>query len=148
MCTQYQRKQNYFMTVQFQRRNINTVQVKLFRCAPWWRLGGEEVWLLLILNLGTRWGWVVSITPRPRLIPGEGTTGTHCTGGWVGPQTQRPEEKSFASVGDRTPVVKSVVRHYTDWAVPAPYKYCTVFFCSLCRLLVKRAEFLLRSRSR
>jgi hypothetical protein len=30
------------------------------------------------------------------------------------------EEKSFASAGDRTPVVKSLVRHYTDWATPAP----------------------------
>jgi hypothetical protein len=34
--------------------------------------------------------------------------------------TQRLEEKSFASVGDRTPVVQSVVSHYTDWAIPAP----------------------------
>jgi hypothetical protein len=37
--------------------------------------------LLLILNLGTRLGWVVSITPRPHITPG-----THCTGGWVGPR--------------------------------------------------------------
>jgi hypothetical protein len=29
--------------------------------------------------------------------------------------TQRLEEKSYASVGDRTPVVQSVVRHCTDW---------------------------------
>jgi hypothetical protein len=28
--------------------------------------------------------------------------------------TQRLEEKFFASAGDRTPVVQSVVRHYTD----------------------------------
>jgi hypothetical protein len=28
--------------------------------------------------------------------------------------TQRLEAKSSASVGDRTPVVQSVVRHYTD----------------------------------
>jgi hypothetical protein len=49
-------------------------------------MGGEEVWLLLILNLGTRWGWVVSITPRPRFTPGEMTPGTHCTGGWVSPR--------------------------------------------------------------
>jgi hypothetical protein len=27
---------------------------------------------------------------------------------------QRLEEKSSASVGDRTPIVQSVVRHYTD----------------------------------
>jgi hypothetical protein len=49
-------------------------------------LGGEEVQLLLILNLSTRWGWVVSITTRPRYTPGERTPGTHCTGGWVGPR--------------------------------------------------------------
>jgi hypothetical protein len=28
---------------------------------------------------------VVSVTPRPRFCPGEGTPGAHCTGGWVGP---------------------------------------------------------------
>jgi hypothetical protein len=28
--------------------------------------------------------------------------------------TQRLEEKSFASAGNRTPVVQSAVRHYTD----------------------------------
>jgi hypothetical protein len=28
--------------------------------------------------------------------------------------TQRLEEKSFASAGDRTPVVQSIVRHYTN----------------------------------
>jgi hypothetical protein len=30
--------------------------------------------------------------------------------------TQRLEEKSSASVGDRTPAVQSVVRHYSGWA--------------------------------
>jgi hypothetical protein len=34
--------------------------------------------------------------------------------------TQRLEEKSSASVGDWTPFVQPVVRHYTDWATPAP----------------------------
>jgi hypothetical protein len=33
---------------------------------------------------------------------------------------QRLEEKSSASVKDRTPVVQSVVSHYTDWATPTP----------------------------
>jgi hypothetical protein len=47
-------------------------------------MGGEEVLLLFILNLGTRWGWVVSVTPRPRFTPGERTPGTHWIGGWVG----------------------------------------------------------------
>jgi hypothetical protein len=36
--------------------------------------------------------------------------------GWASEpvRMQRPEEKSSASVGDRTPVVQSVVSHYTD----------------------------------
>jgi hypothetical protein len=49
-------------------------------------LGGEEAHLLFIHDLGTRWGWVVSVTPRPRFSPGERTPGTHWTGGWVGPR--------------------------------------------------------------
>jgi hypothetical protein len=36
--------------------------------------------------------------------------------------TQRLQEKSSAFVGDRTPVVQSVVRHCTDWATAAPMK--------------------------
>jgi hypothetical protein len=34
----------------------NYVKVKQSRYTPWRRLGGEEVQLLLILDLGTRWG--------------------------------------------------------------------------------------------
>jgi hypothetical protein len=37
------------------------------------------------------------------LYPGKGLV-------WI----QRLEEKSFASAGDRIPVVQSVVRHYTE----------------------------------
>jgi hypothetical protein len=47
------------------------------------RLWGEEV---LILDLGTRWGWVVIVTPPPPFSLWERTPGTHCTGGWVGPR--------------------------------------------------------------
>jgi hypothetical protein len=48
------------------------------------RWGGEEV-LLLILDLGT-WSWVVSVMPQLCFSPGERTSSTHCTGGWVGPR--------------------------------------------------------------
>jgi hypothetical protein len=42
--------------------------------------GGEEVQLLLIHDLGTRWvEWSAT-------GPGERSPGTHCTGGWVGPR--------------------------------------------------------------
>jgi hypothetical protein len=53
---------------------------------PWRHVGGEEVQQILILHLDTRWGRVVSVTPRPRFTPGERTPGTHWTGGWVGPR--------------------------------------------------------------
>jgi hypothetical protein len=58
-------------------------KVKWSRYTPWRRMGWKEVQLLLILSLGTRWGWVVSIMPWPRFTPGERT---RCTGGWVGPR--------------------------------------------------------------
>jgi hypothetical protein len=34
--------------------------------------------------VGTKWGWEVSVAPRPCFTPTERTPGTHCTGGWVG----------------------------------------------------------------
>jgi hypothetical protein len=49
------------------------------------------------------------------LYSGEGAAGTHWTGGWVGPRAgldAKARRKSSASVGDRTPVVQSVVSHY------------------------------------
>jgi hypothetical protein len=49
--------------------------------------------------------------PRPRFTPGERTSGTHCTGGWVGPRagldTEARGKNPFASAGDRTSVARS-----------------------------------------
>jgi hypothetical protein len=88
--------------------------------------GGREVQLLLILNLGTRWGWVVSVTPWPRFTPGERTPSTHWIGGWVGPRAgldAGARRKILCpcqgSNLDR-PIVQPVVRHYTAWATVAP----------------------------
>jgi hypothetical protein len=82
-------------------------------------LGGRGVWLLLIHDLGTRWGLVVSVTPRPRFYPRGKAPGTHCTGGWVGPRAGLDTEARGkiicpcrGSNPDR-PVVQTVVRHYT-----------------------------------
>jgi hypothetical protein len=78
-----------------------------------------------ISDLGTRWGWVAIITSRPHFTPGERTTGTHCTGGWVGPRAGLDTEVRGKIIClcrrsnlDR-PLVQSVARHYTDWATPA-----------------------------
>jgi hypothetical protein len=43
---------------------------------------GENIYILLILDLGARWG-EVSVTPRLRFSPGKRTPGAHCIGGWV-----------------------------------------------------------------
>jgi hypothetical protein len=64
-------------------------------------------------------GCVVSVTPQPRFTPGKRLP-LHFVQevGWASVLvwTQRLEKNSFASAGDRTPVVQSVVRHYNDWA--------------------------------
>jgi hypothetical protein len=69
-----------------------------------------------ILDLGTRWWWVVSFTPgRSR--------STRWIGGSVGPRAgvdALEERKIFPSVRNRTPAVQSVARRYTDWAIPTP----------------------------
>jgi hypothetical protein len=80
--------------------------------------GGIE--LLLIHDLGTRWGWVVSVTPRPRFTPAERTPvpivqeaglDTEATGKILCP---------CQGLNLDRPVVHPVVRHYTAWANPAP----------------------------
>jgi hypothetical protein len=60
---------------------------------------------------------VVSITPRPRFIPGKGPpVPIRQEAGWASELTwtHKLEEKSSACVGDRSSVVQSVVRHYID----------------------------------
>jgi hypothetical protein len=75
------------------------------------------------------------------LCPGGKTPGAHCTGGWVGPRagldTEVRRKILFLCRGsnhDRR-LVQSVVRHYTDWAIPAPL----VPKKELCMLTILRA---------
>jgi hypothetical protein len=101
---------------------------KLSHYTPRRRLGGE-VQLLLILGLGSRWEWVVSVTPRPRFTSVERTPGTHCTGGWVGPRAGLDTEVRGKIIcpcrgsNPGRPVVQPVVRHYSAWANPAPPQF-------------------------
>jgi hypothetical protein len=88
-----------------------TVKVKQSRYTPWRRLGGEKVQLLLILDLGTRWGWVVSVyAPAAFLHPGKGPPVPIVQeAGWT-PEpvwTQGLQEKSFAPAGERTQIARS-----------------------------------------
>jgi hypothetical protein len=76
-----------------------------------------------ILDLGTRWRWVVSFTTRP-LYHRERAPGTHGIG-WVGSwvvldavvkrKIPRPRWES----NPRTPIVQPVAQCYTDWAMTA-----------------------------
>jgi hypothetical protein len=81
--------------------------------------GREEVYFLVIHDLSGRWGRVASVTPRPRFIPTKRPLIPNVQeAGWAlgSVWTQRPQEKSFASAGDRNlyrPVVQFVVRLYT-----------------------------------
>jgi hypothetical protein len=67
-------------------------------------------------------GWVVSVMPRPRFTPGESTSFTHCTGGWVGHRTgldtgtRRKILCPCRGSNLDCPIVQSVVRHYTGSA--------------------------------
>jgi hypothetical protein len=61
--------------------------------------------------------------PGHALPPGKGPlVPTGQEAGWASEPvwTQRLEEKSSAYVGYRSPVVQSVVNHYTDWATLTP----------------------------
>jgi hypothetical protein len=40
---------------------------------------------LRVVNLGSRWRWLISTTPLP-LYPQGNSRSTHCMGGWVGPR--------------------------------------------------------------
>jgi hypothetical protein len=59
--------------------------------------------------------------PGRVLAPGKGLTVPIVQEAGRAPEpvwSQRLEEKSFPSAGDRTSIVQSVARHYNDWATP------------------------------
>jgi hypothetical protein len=61
--------------------------------------------------------------PGRALPPVKGTPGTHWTGGWVGPRAGLDAEtrrKILCLCKGWTPVIQSIVSHYTDWATAAP----------------------------
>jgi hypothetical protein len=83
-------------------------------------LWGEELLqLLLFLDFGTRWDGHChaegSVSPRVN------DPAMYWIGGWVDINAglvTKARGKYFVSASDRTPVVQSIVRHYTDRATP------------------------------
>jgi hypothetical protein len=96
--------------------------VKLSRYTPWRRMGERRYSSCSYLTSALDGGEWSASRPGRALPPGkEPSVPIVQETGWA-PEpvwTQRLEERSSASVGDRTPAVQSVVRHYTDWATAA-----------------------------
>jgi hypothetical protein len=106
----------------------NSPTTRLWRCR-----GGEEVrrhssysFTTSTLDGGE---WSVSRLGRA-FPPGERTSGTHWIGGWVGLRAALDTEARgkipsfYRGSYPSHLVIKSVVRHYTDWAIPAPIIRC------------------------
>jgi hypothetical protein len=71
---------------------------------------GKRSYSSTIHDLGTRWGWVVSFTPRP-FYPREKSPRYPLETRLGGPQSRSGrcgEEKNLASAGNRTPAVQPV----------------------------------------
>jgi hypothetical protein len=87
---------------------------------------GRGVQLLLIHDLGTRWGEWSASRPGRALPPGKGPPSTHFTEDWVGSIAGLDTEARGKTLCpcrgsnlDR-PVVQPVARHSTHRATPAP----------------------------
>jgi hypothetical protein len=81
-----------------------------------WRHMGEWRYSSTILDLGVRWRWMVSSTPRP-LFPGKSPPGTHWIGGWLRPTGSLDamgKSKKFYPAGNRTPAVQPIAYCYPD----------------------------------
>jgi hypothetical protein len=63
---------------------------------------------LLMLNLDTRWVWVVNATPRP-LFPPAKFPAIHCRGGWMGLRFGLggyAKDKTSSTTGVRTSAIR------------------------------------------
>jgi hypothetical protein len=79
-------------------------KAKQSRDTPWWCLGGEYIYLLLILTSA------LDVVCGQRHAPGKGPPVSIVQEAWWAPEpvwTQRLEEKTFAPVGDRIPIARS-----------------------------------------
>jgi hypothetical protein len=89
--------------------------LKLLRTTPWRRMR-EWRYSSTILDLDTRWMWVVSFTPRS-FCPEDRPSGTQWISGWAGPTAGLDvvTKRNFFSVWNRTLPFEPVVRRYTNW---------------------------------
>jgi len=70
---------------------------------------------LLFHDHGTR-RWVSGQQHPPATLYPRERPGTHCTGGWGGPQGQSGRAENLVPTGIRSRTVQPVDSHYTNWA--------------------------------
>jgi hypothetical protein len=106
---------------------LNNVNIKLsLRLIKHYAMktyGGASIGITppYVLDLCTRWRWVVSFTIRP-LNSGERAPGTHWLGGWINSSAclDDVENRKSYPFGNRTRAVQPVARRYTDCAIQTP----------------------------
>jgi hypothetical protein len=78
---------------------------------------GVGVQLHAFFDLGTRWRWVVSFTPRP-LYSRERAPGTHFIGGWAGPKIYSTSLHNVFSAGRNPLPLKYPGIHHCHHKIP------------------------------
>jgi hypothetical protein len=81
-----------------------------------WGSGGIAPLFLTLAVYGGEWS-----ASRPcRFNLGERSSSIHWIGSWLGSRAGRRygEEKNINPAGNQTPAVQTLVRRYTDWAIP------------------------------
>jgi hypothetical protein len=108
----------------FQELVLNTVKGKVvLLCSTEAHLGERRYSSYSFLTSALEGGEWSASRPARALPPGkEPPVPTVQEAGWAPEQVwmQRVEEKSSASIGDRTPAIQSIVRHCTDWTTLVP----------------------------
>jgi hypothetical protein len=113
LCSMRDRAEQIFKTTLMKAKKSKAVPLHATEA-----LGGRGGIAPTHSDLGTRWGWVVSVVPRPRFAPGKGPLVSIVQeAGWASEVRGKILCPCWGSNPDR-PVVQSVVRHYTDWATP------------------------------
>jgi hypothetical protein len=80
-----------------------------------------------ILDLSTRWGWVVGFTPRPPYSRRKRPRYT------LDRRLCGPQSRSGHCVGEKsgTPAVKPVARCFTEWAISTPFDEISLYELSV-----------------
>jgi hypothetical protein len=85
---------------------------------------GEWRYRSIILNLSTRWRWVISYTSWPHFTPRKIFHSIHWIGGWVAPRASLDivEKRKIFPGQKSNPGCPAY--SYTDWAITTPLTIC------------------------